>query len=229
MSVVSRSLATREILDQRSTGLTERLLLVCGILGALAYALAHDLLAALLYAGYSPFSQAVSELSSLGAPTRPYVLAVGLISDALIVAFGVGVWLSTHTKRSLRVTGGLLVAYGAMGPLWLPFPMTARGQIEVTSSLEDIGHLVLSAVTVVLIVSTVAFGAAAFGMWFRFYSLVTVAVALVFGAWTGTFVPLLEAGEPTPWMGVIERVGIGAFLLWVIVLAVSLLRQEDHA
>lgn len=39
--------------------------------------------------------------------------------------------LSSHGKKALRVTGALLIAYGAVGPLWLPFPMTARGARRV--------------------------------------------------------------------------------------------------
>jgi hypothetical protein len=36
----------------------------------------------------------------------------------------------------------------------------------------------------------------------------------------------LAAGQPTPWMGAWERINIGGYLLWVLVLAVSLLRVE---
>jgi hypothetical protein len=38
--------------------------------------------------------------------------------------------------------------------------------------------------------------------------------------------PRIAANLPTPWVGVWERINIGAFLLWVVVLAVALLRGQ---
>jgi hypothetical protein len=39
----------------------------------------------------------------------------------------------------------------------------------------------------------------------------------------------MEANLPTPWMGVWERIGIGVFMVWVVVLATALLRARDTA
>ena len=50
-------------------------LLVCGILAALLY-VSSDILAAMLYEGYSYTGQTVSELRTLGAPTRPFLVPV---------------------------------------------------------------------------------------------------------------------------------------------------------
>jgi Protein of unknown function (DUF998) len=80
--------------------MVQKVLLACGILAALLYAVSHDALAALLYRDYSPFSQTISELSSIGAPTRPAVTAVVLIHEALLIAFGIGVWRSAPNKRA---------------------------------------------------------------------------------------------------------------------------------
>lgn len=65
---------------------------------------------------------------------------------------------------------------------------------------------------------------AASGGWFRWYSLTTLAVLVVFGALAGTQGPQLAANEPTPWLGVFERINIGGYLLWLAVLAIVLLR-----
>ena len=132
-------------------------------------------------------------------------------------------------NQPLRVTGALFVAYGAVGPLWLPFPMTARQNIPVAApmSFTDTMHLVLGAVDALLYVTILAVGAAAMGRGFRLYSILTLAVVLVFGAWTNSFVPVIAAGNPTPWLGVIERIMIGSFLLWVVVLAIKLMRPPQ--
>ena len=222
MSTLDRS-ATQT--HRSTTSTTRKVLLACGVLSSLLYAVAHDVLAAVLYEGYSPFSQTVSELSSIGAPTRSAVTAVSLVSDLLLIAFGIGVWQSAQGQRAGRVTGGLLVAYGALWPLWLPFPITARGEIASSTGLTDVMHVVLGAVTVLLMFSAIGFGAAALGKAFRIYSLVTLATVVVFGVLTFAYVPRVGAGAPTPWLGVVERINIGAWLLWVAVLAITLLRR----
>jgi hypothetical protein len=53
-------------------------------------------------------------------------------------------------------------------------------------------------------------------------SVLTIATALVFGMLSGQ-VDRLEAGDPTPYMGLLERIGIGAWLLWLAVAAIVLL------
>ena len=53
-----------------------------------------------------------------------------------------------------------------------------------------------------------------------------IATALVFGLLSAQ-VDKIEAGDTTPKMGLLERIGIGAWLLWMAVLAVVLLRSES--
>jgi hypothetical protein len=124
----------------------------------------------------------------------------GFIYEALVIAFGVGVWQSARGRPSLKVTAGLLIAYGALGPLWLPFPMTARTEITptATAAITDVMHLVLGAVDALLYLAILGFGSVAFGKRFRYYSILTLAVVLTFGFWTNSFVPVVAAGQPTP-------------------------------
>ena len=72
-----------------------------------------------------------------------------------------------------------------------------------------------------------AFGAFALGRRFRLYSFATILTILVFGALVGIEAPGIATAEPTPWIGLTERTNIGAFLLWVAVLATSLLRVQQ--
>jgi hypothetical protein len=58
---------------------------------------------------------------------------------------------------------------------------------------------------------------------------VTLALLIVFGTLTGLNGPRIAQNQPTPWVGVWERICIGAFLLWVVVLAVALLRAPGRA
>jgi hypothetical protein len=204
-------------------------LLACGIAYAAAYVVANDVVAAWIYQGYSRMDQAVSELSALSAPPRAFLLAMLPVFSVLMVAFGIGVWRSAAGGRALRVAGAALVAFGVTGVLWLPFPMSARDHIARASgamSTNDVGHLVLSGVTAVLIVTMCVAGALHFGRAFRVYSAVTVTLVLVFsGVLTGLLSVKLTTGEPTPLLGLFERIGIGAWLLWLTVLALVLMRE----
>jgi hypothetical protein len=60
--------------------------LACGILSSLLY-VAMNIIAAMLYEGYSSTSQTVSELSAIGAPTRPLWLLLGIPYTLLATAF----------------------------------------------------------------------------------------------------------------------------------------------
>jgi uncharacterized membrane protein len=79
---------------------------------------------------------------------------------------------------------------------------------------------------VLLMLLAIGFGAAAFGKRFRLYSIATILMLVVGGVLTGLDQPRMEANLPTPWMGVWERINIGVFLLWVVVLAIALLRAQ---
>ena len=72
----------------------------------------------------------------------------------------------------------------------------------------------------------IGFGGAALGKPFRYYSIATVMTFVVFGTLSFLDAPHLAAGLPTPLLGVWERINIGAFLLWVVALAIALLRRR---
>lgn len=55
------------------------------------------------------------------------------------------------------------------------------------------------------------------------YTIVTIAFALLVGAWSTVDVSRVEQGVPTPWLGVKERVFWYGDQSWYIVLALALL------
>lgn len=193
-------------------------LLSCGILSSLLY-VAINILVPMTWAGYSPVSQTVSELSAIGAPTRQLWLWLVIPYTLLSIAFGGGVWLSGERNRPLRIVGSLLIANGVLGIFWPP--MHLRGA-EFT--LTDALHIAFSIVTVVIFMLEIGFGAAALGKRFRLYSIATMIVMTAFGILTAFDAPRIAANLPTPWIGVWERLSIGVYLVWVVVLAAALLR-----
>jgi hypothetical protein len=163
--------------------------------------------------------------SAIGAPTRPLWVILAIAYTLLVVAFGWGVWRSAGQKRSLRIAGSLLVVYAIIGLAWPPMH-----QREVLAAgggtLTDTMHIVFTIVTSILMLLVMGFCAASLGSRFRLYSIITVLVLFAFGILTALDSPAMEANLPTPWIGVWERIGIGAYMLWVVVLAIALLRVE---
>jgi len=204
------------------TWMVTKILLVCGILSSLL-CVGTDILAAMSWEGYSYTDQAVSELTAIGAPTRPFVVALLIAVAVLVIAFGAGALLSAGKKRALRITGLLLVIYGVVSLISFFFPMNLRG---VERSLTDTMHLIFGGVAVLLIMLFIGFGAAARRKGFRIYSIGTILTMLVFGALAGLQGPQVAAGLPTPWMGIIERVSYYSPMLWLLVFAVVLLRAQ---
>jgi len=198
-----------------------KILLACGILSSLLY-VGIDTLAAIHYGGYHSYaSQAISELGARGAPTKQLVDPLFLAYDILIIAFGVGVWASANRKRALQLIGGLMIGIGAVG-LVTP-PMNLRGSGDISG---DMPHILLTGVTVLLILAAIASGASLYGKRWRAYSFATVLTLLVSGGLTGLAATRLAAQQPTPWLGLAERINIGAYLLWVLVLAITLWRED---
>ncbi len=206
-------------------GAAHKALLVCGILSSLLYG---AMITWIRYEGYSPISQVPSELTALGAPTRPLWMVLGPVYDVLVVAFGAGVWMSANGNRALRIAGALFAGFGVVGGIAWPF--AAMHQREVLAAggatWSDTLHVILGLMTVLFMLVAIGIGAAAFGRPFRLYSIVTILVLFVFGTLTGLESPRLAANQPTPWIGLWERITIYAFLLWVAVLAIALLRTE---
>lgn len=198
-----------------------RMLLGSGVLASLLY-IGIDVLAAVFHGEYHSFtSRAVSELMAKGAPTEALVDPLFLLYGALMIAFGAGVWLSGR-KRRVHLTGALLIAYAVLG---LPGPVFFEMNVRGTAPMQaDLSHIVLTAVLVLLMLGVVVSGSKIRGPWFHLYSYVTLFWIILFGVLTAFAVRGIETGEPTPFLGVVERLCIGAYLLWVAALAVSLLR-----
>lgn len=201
-------------------------LLVCGILSSLLYTAMNVLIAA-QWPSYRSMSQTVSELSAIGAPTRWVWNPLGVVYMVLVTAFGVGVVRSAEGNRSLRAAGVLITIYGALGLVWPFGPMHTRETLAAGgATFSDTLHLTLGGVTVLLYLVALGVASTALGRAFRAYSLITLAVVLVAGALTFQASPNVAKNLPTPFIGLWERVCIAAFLAWVVVLALALLRPS---
>src|SRR5262245_18817887 len=153
--------------------LSRKILLLCGVVSPLLYALA-DALAGMRVPGYSFRDQTISELAAIGDPSRPLFSALLIPVNLLLVAFGVGVWQSAVDRRKLRLVGDLLIGLGVMALTVGQFvPMRPRGTQQ---GLTGAPHLAEGAVAVLILVAAMVIAATVLGGWFRVYTIITIVV-----------------------------------------------------
>ena len=165
---------------QNNPGVLRKVLLFSGILSSMVY-VAANIVCALRYDGYSSSSQTVSELSAIDSPARLLWMLILSIYTALVIAFGWGVVKTAGTNKRLRIAGILLIVYASIGLFWPPMhqrEVLAAGGGTLTDTL----HIVFTIVTVPLMLLIISFGAAAFGKWFRIYSIMTIVIQLLFAS-----------------------------------------------
>ena len=203
-------------------GILQKVLLAAGVLSSAVY-VAADQVCALRFPGYSIRDQVISEFSAQGAATAPLWSAFMMFFGVLFLLFVAGVLLASTGNRTLRLDAYVLLGFAVVVPvLWSLVPMHPRGQ---PGNWQDVGHVIMGAVSVLWITAFIMIGAFALGPAFRRYSLASAVVVLLSGAATFVYVPLVIANQPTPWLGIIERITLYGYLLWVAVLAVALLRR----
>jgi hypothetical protein len=208
--------------------MVRKILLGCGIVSSVLY-IAVDILGTLRYPGYRYTEQQFSELTAAGSPVRPLMIALNVIPYTLLVAaFAVGVWTSARPKLAGRITGAMLLGYAAFGMAGgLFFPMNTREALAAGErGLSNAMHPPATAVMSLFMLLAMGFGSRLLGKRFRYYSYGTIVLLVVFGVLTSLQAGQMVADEPTPWMGLTERINIYATMLWVAVLAVGLLRTQ---
>lgn len=198
-----------------------KLLLSCGIVAALLY-VAMNVIGLLQDPSQGVMTHTISELSAIGAPSRPTWVVLGVFYNLLMIAFGIGV-RAAGRKRTLRASGALIVVAAIFGFFWPP--MHQRGD-EI--SLTDTLHIVWTAVHNLLSLAAMALAAFALGKRFRWFTLVTIAVMLLCGALTSLQAPDVPLDLPTPTIGLWERAILAANLAWLVTLSIALLNRTHQ-
>ncbi len=204
----------KELQSQKTA---RKVLLICGMLSSLLY-VATDILAGMLYVGYSFTSQGFSELWAIGSPVRQPLLPLIIVRGVLLLAFALGIWMAASRNRALRITALMLIGDNVVGlvtPVFFPPPSPM--------------HAPLTGVEVIFILLAMGFGAVTYRNWFRPYSIGTILILIITGVWAFMQVSHFEANQTVPWFGIIERILIYFYLLWVAVLAIVLLRAENKS
>ena len=206
----------------------KRILLGCGVLAPVWWVTA-DVVGSLRYPGYSYIDQTISELSAEGAPTRAFMTVVsGIPYAALMIGFGAGIWMVAGGRRAGHITAALVIGEAVWGIVGgLAFPMATRETIAAgQDTLRNQMHAWYGIGMPIFFVLIAVFGSRWFGKRFRLYSVATIVVLIAFGVLTSLQSGALEANEPTPWLGVYERTNAYTAMLWLAVLAGTLLRAH---
>lgn len=206
--------------------IARKILLFCGILAMLWY-VAMNIVVPMHYPGYDIPSQTVSELSAIDAPTRALWAVPGMFYSLFFIAFGIGIWLSAKGNRQLHFVAAVVIFDALIGFFWPP--MHRREVIAAGGgSLTDTLHIVWAFVHLALMLLMIGYGASVFGKGFRIFSVVVVLIFLLFGILTTIESRGLEANLPTPHIGIWERINIGAYMIWVIVFALMLIKRNNR-
>lgn len=200
-----------------------RPLLACGLAAPVLF-LVTDLLAIARAAAYSPMRQSISELTAVGAPTRPLVTALRVTGDGLMAALGTGVTAAAGDSRALAATGGLVATQAALDA----FATAAlpRDYASPTWAPRNTANTVVMAAGVGCFVAAMGTGAVAIRGPFRALS---AGIPLSYGLLTVLSLLLRPRGEPQSSTGAQERTMAYTCELWAAALAIVLLRRPSLA
>jgi hypothetical protein len=205
----------------------KKIFMLCGIIAAVMY-VGTVILGGLLRPGYSHISMAISELVADGAPNRSLLSSSFLIYNLFVSLFGVGLFHKVNSRLEGRLNGIVgslaLVAVGMAGLLMeLAFPQEHGG---IATTFAGTMHFVMAGVASLGTMAAVLMLA----FWFRtipalkgyfLYSIISVAVIFISGGMSAA-----AMANHSPLFGLIERITIFTFILWVFVVARQMAQLE---
>lgn len=203
----------------RTSHTVRKALLATGVVSSVLYVLL-DLFAGLRYEGYSFYSQTISELGAIGAPQQPWLAPLFLTYTALMLVFGIAVLIEgMRDGHRLEFVGALLLLYMLVGSGTAFFPVHVRGSALFA---DELPHIVSGLAAIAVMLAAMSIGSITLGTGFRNFTWAMMATLVIFSVLTVPFGFKLAAGEPTPGMGLTERVAYYAMLAWIAGLSVVL-------
>lgn len=207
----------------------KKLLMDCGALAAIIY-VGTVILGGLLRPNYSHISMAISELVAAGAPNRSLLSSSFLLYNLLVSLFGVGLCIQANSQPRGRISGIMgsliLILVGVAGILMeLVFPQEPGG---TATTFAGAMHFVMAGVAA--LGTMVAILMLAF--WFKnvpalkgyaLYSLISVVLIFVSGG-----LGAAAMANHHPLFGLIERITIFTFTLWIFVIGRRMAQEEKY-
>jgi hypothetical protein len=198
-----------------------RPLLGCGLAAPLLF-LVTDLFAIARAPGYRPMRESISELTAVGAPTRPLVTALRVTGDALLAAFATGVMVTAGDNRALEATGRLVAANAALDAV--ATAALPRDYASPTWAPRNTANTLLMAAGVGCFMAAMGTGGVALRGRFRAFS---PGIPLSYGLLTALSLLFRSRDEPPSSTGAQERTMAYSYQVWIAVLAGLLLRRRS--
>jgi len=182
------------------------------------------ILGGFLWQGYSHTRQPISELTMAGAPNLALMDGLFLFYNLLLLIFSLAFWQMARKNSSTPLTiSAIFLTICALTGVGFSFfrqdptnaPLTISGTI----------HLVLAGIASLSTILAIFSSAAGFGRLTAYrrlkpFSLVMGSLVLVTGGLTAAGASLFPN-----FFGILERLTIGSFMLWLLVISWHLLRR----
>lgn len=192
-----------------------------GILGPVIYILAVFIGGALRH-DYSPFYNAISELSMANAPNKLLMDILFGIYNIFILILGVGAFIDHDFKsKKFNAAAIMLAIIGVLGLMVLIFTQDPRG---APATLYGTLHIALSGVTAALTIIAVLIVGISFKEYvnmkkFTYYSYATALLIFLSGGAGAAAI-----ANNSAFGGLFERITIFLFMIWVIVFSYILMK-----
>ena len=194
-----------------------------GLLGIAFYAL-HIIVGASLYDGYNPVTQAVSDLTAVGAPSRQVASILSALYGCCMLMFFIALYIHARkTQPRLFATGALslLVMQAVSTVGYSVFPLSNP---EAPNAILDGGHIAVTAVVVIAsIIGLVLIALASLKTqgrkWLAYVSFATLVLMM-----TGSFL----TGAVPAILGLAERLTIYSLHIYFAVLAVGFIACKNN-
>ena len=206
----------------------KKLLMLCGVSAAIIY-MGTVILGGLMRPDYSHISMAISELVADGAPNRSLLSSLFLLYNVLLTVFGIGLFFKANSQTDRKMSGIVgslaLILVGLAGILMeLVFAQEPGGTATTfTGTMHFVMAGIASLGTMVAVLGI--------GLWFRnvpvrkpyvLYSILSVAIIFVAGGSSA-----VAMANHSPLFGLIERITIFTFTLWMFVVGWKMAQLEE--
>lgn len=195
-----------------------RILAICGIVGPITYAIVLAVLG-VAWPGYDPVRQYMSELGAVDAPHAFLMNVLGFqLLGISMVALGFGLYRGVKRKGWATVVGVALILLAGASMITVGFSPCDPSCVNISPT--GIRH----AMTATIAATAMTCGILVVSLRFRrderwrrywFFSAVIAVVSLTLSP-----LPMLSIFEP--WAGLLQRLGIGLALLWMIIISTRL-------
>ena len=207
-------------MDERRKIQILKIISLFGIIGVAFYFL-HVIVGGILYEGYNPFAQAVSDLTASNSPSRKIASTLAFIYGIFEIVFKIGffVYFKGKINKAISVGSCLFLIMGLISSFgYTLFPLSEAGY---AGTFQDIMHVVVTVCVVVFTVISLIFFSIGFlktknCKYIGVISICTLALLLI-GA-------LLLNVVPKTYFGVAERINVYSVVIYTGVLSLWMYR-----